>query len=1689
MPALRPKKRGGQHAAANATSAVQAGSAHAEGQPVQSSASPAVQLAQHSSKVLAEAAGAPPATAFAAPDVQVQSSQTSESSSVAAAAADPELRRSSTPRFHSFLGRISKGVSGTLTGTLTRRNSSVQARAGLAAAPSERQPQQQQEQLWQTAPPRVLHVKDTTDLSDDGGDNDEDDDEFDEDEVDEFGGGGKSSDEDIVAEGETVGSHSGRVLSPINHTTKLQVGVLEGTTFLNQYVVVDTLGRGTYGNVKLCLNVTDDTLYAVKAVNKKLLRRQAQSGRTLGRNPVDDLKREVEVMRALDHPNLIKLREVIEDKEGGKVLMVLEYASGGALVKQDQLTREHHMPEPMAQYYFKHIVAGLAHLHANRVVHGDLKPENVLLSGDGTLKIADFGQSQFFEKKDTFNRTLGTPAFLRECGSAPEVCAGGAYHGRDADMWALGVSLFLFVYGELPFKADSIADLYDAIAEAKVEYPDYVQPSQDCMDLMQALLQPDPAQRVTSAEILHHPWIQGTYWKNLLPDAENDPMGTQNNPGAGNTASPEDYAALVFPEIDMTELLQTAATAPNGGLLESSPSGPSSRSSFRTPMAPLVEALLSTNRALRGRMASRVRRFSRLRTLANSGRGALRRGAGAIGSTFADLRPDLRPAHSCTSSFARTGSSGLATDSTNSRDSTLASKSRRGGVGGVSGTLSGQPSVDSPPQRALERQQGSRESSASQGSSAVDAQQAQHEGGSGKAAAAVHWPAAGGEPSARAMSTSSRQFSLEGPFAIPSTEGPLVGPAAASSRAAPAAQAAAQPSSQNSMSAAAPNGTPAGGGAGMAAPGGAALYQGTEPSGEFWEDLQTVQTCPPEALAAVGALQRVFHTAATLKRQQLHQMELSGEHQPAGLGEGGELPDGTSAVSSHNPAVGGGGQTDGQQWPRQQRPGSGTSMQPGQEPGVESMNSAELATAEAFEGMVALLQAAEAEQQAQQGAAAPQLVEQWVARDGQAAGGAAAAAGQLQQQEEVAGTGLHRQLPESGAQPAPQQAAAQVAPTQAGLGRDGSQGLSPILEGDREGTREDSSLEFTFSDLPASASSPFAPGSGRLPGSGQLPPLAGHGPSGRLSPIDELPPRSGSEASLLGDAAVAWQPVPAASAAARAVSAPSPASSLKDLLATSPFGEGFTPPPRRAASTPPLSSSRQQIPAPLLASADNIPAVPPSAAAAAAAGSEAASRGGPQEQQAPTLGPGAAAEGASGSEPGSATAAAAASRHGSGRLELPPRRPEGVVDSKTGNYFGGRGGKPWVPPGAKVGPTSAAAPGCLRRRASPLGSLPVGKKGQVIGGLEHSVTGASISPVLTGESQIVTMTFAPGDLVGSYLGGSAPILAYIESGTLMRGGGIVEINYQADLPVSLSTMAALATGLMPATSAGKSSASGSSAAGQNLTPEDMTNLLLEMDDKLDSVAYGSHLVDVAAAIADRSSMGVAIEREPSLQRAQTLMRTVKQATDRAEQLLQNARVGSSIDGLLVSQRGPNEFLGALVALDPDFIAGRWKMHCVARTQVQVVVMTMEGLGTFLQHNPLAQVHLRAGLARSRSEVVRLEALEKLAGAREHREARRKQALAEAAARRADAQAAAASSSGRSRPSRASSASGLPGAVVLGAASLAGSGLAAAGAAAGGLAGGVAAGVASLDVFGLVSRLRDALDMSQRPPGSQPTVYE
>ena len=353
----------------------------------------------------------------------------------------------------------------------------------------------------------------------------------------------------------------------IKRTYKLRVGIMEGTTFLNDYIVIDTLGRGSYGKVKLCLNVGDDCLYAVKVVDKRVMTQVAKS-RTLQKgvrrasldtkiiqrppNPLEDLQREIQIMRSITHPNLVKLFEVIDDREAGKLLMVVDYCEGGALVRPGQLNPERPLPEAIAQFYFRQMAEGLATLHAAGVVHGDLKPENILLSGDSSVKIADFGQSRIIQGVDLMDCTVGTPAYL-----APEICAGEPYSGKSADMWAMGVSLYVFMYGKEPYSADSIAELYERIATEPVQYPENVPVSLELQDLLGRLLCRMPEKRLTAEELIRHPWVVDEDWSSLLPgiygggDSMYGDEGTTlgDSPSSPTNLDAAQVAAVVFPEM------------------------------------------------------------------------------------------------------------------------------------------------------------------------------------------------------------------------------------------------------------------------------------------------------------------------------------------------------------------------------------------------------------------------------------------------------------------------------------------------------------------------------------------------------------------------------------------------------------------------------------------------------------------------------------------------------------------------------------------------------------------------------------------------------------------------------------------------------------------------------------------------------------------------------------------------------------------------------------------------------------------------------------------------------------------------------------------------------------------------------------------------------------------------------------
>eukprot|EP00268_Persea_americana_P025322 TRINITY_DN2467_c0_g2_i3.p1 TRINITY_DN2467_c0_g2~~TRINITY_DN2467_c0_g2_i3.p1 ORF type:complete len:186 (-),score=24.76 TRINITY_DN2467_c0_g2_i3:465-1022(-) len=139
--------------------------------------------------------------------------------------------------------------------------------------------------------------------------------------------------------------------------------------------------------------------------------------------------------------------------------------------------------------------------YQQNIVHGDIKPDNLLVTSSGMVKIGDFSVSQVFEDdNDELRRSPGTPVF-----TAPECCLGLTYGGRAADTWALGVTLFCMVLGQYPFLGDTLQDTYDKIVNNPLPIPKDINPH--LKHLLEALLCKDPKQRIVLEDVAVHPWV------------------------------------------------------------------------------------------------------------------------------------------------------------------------------------------------------------------------------------------------------------------------------------------------------------------------------------------------------------------------------------------------------------------------------------------------------------------------------------------------------------------------------------------------------------------------------------------------------------------------------------------------------------------------------------------------------------------------------------------------------------------------------------------------------------------------------------------------------------------------------------------------------------------------------------------------------------------------------------------------------------------------------------------------------------------------------------------------------------------------------------------------------------------------------------------------------------------------------
>ncbi|XP_048375014.1 calcium/calmodulin-dependent protein kinase kinase 1 [Sphaerodactylus townsendi] len=285
---------------------------------------------------------------------------------------------------------------------------------------------------------------------------------------------------------------------------------------LNQYKLKSEIGKGSYGVVKLAYNESDDQYYAMKVLSKKKLLKQygfprrppprgskpAAGGKAKPMAPLDRIYQEIAILKKLDHINVVKLIEVLDDPAEDNLYMVFDLLRKGPVM---EVPCDSPFTEEQARLYFRDIVLGIEYLHYQKIIHRDIKPSNLLLGDDGHVKIADFGVSNQFEGSDAqLSSTAGTPAFM-----APETLSdtGKSFSGKALDVWAMGITLYCFVYGKCPFIDEFILALHNKIKNKPVEYPEQPQVSEELKDLILKMLDKNPETRITIPEIKLHTWV------------------------------------------------------------------------------------------------------------------------------------------------------------------------------------------------------------------------------------------------------------------------------------------------------------------------------------------------------------------------------------------------------------------------------------------------------------------------------------------------------------------------------------------------------------------------------------------------------------------------------------------------------------------------------------------------------------------------------------------------------------------------------------------------------------------------------------------------------------------------------------------------------------------------------------------------------------------------------------------------------------------------------------------------------------------------------------------------------------------------------------------------------------------------------------------------------------------------------
>ncbi|CAF0977957.1 unnamed protein product [Adineta steineri] len=279
---------------------------------------------------------------------------------------------------------------------------------------------------------------------------------------------------------------------------------------VGNYVILKTIGEGSFAKVRLGVHLITEMRVAVKVINK----REVFKRNYLRAN----LRREASMMQRMSHKNIVQLHEVMETENS--YYIVMDLVQGNEFVKY--LTKKKQLDELETRKYIRQIVSAVDHMHRARVIHRDIKLQNFMLDQNNDIIIIDFGLSNCLDEKGFLTTQCGSPAY-----AAPEIFAHQEY-GPAVDVWSIGVNMYAMLLGKLPFKVEhrsrNLAKLHACILKGceipttlsrgnekyhyivSIVFEMYLFCS-DCQDLLTRLLEPSPTKRITMAEILRHPFL------------------------------------------------------------------------------------------------------------------------------------------------------------------------------------------------------------------------------------------------------------------------------------------------------------------------------------------------------------------------------------------------------------------------------------------------------------------------------------------------------------------------------------------------------------------------------------------------------------------------------------------------------------------------------------------------------------------------------------------------------------------------------------------------------------------------------------------------------------------------------------------------------------------------------------------------------------------------------------------------------------------------------------------------------------------------------------------------------------------------------------------------------------------------------------------------------------------------------